>query len=163
MIVVSDTSPIANLIKIGHLDLLRLVYGTIFIPTQVYEEVQALQNFGYNVEDFSSLSWIHQVSPQNMVWVNELIHQDLDRGEAEAIVLAKELGANVLLMDERLGTSVARSMGLHTIGLLGILVVAKRQNIITDVKNWLDLLQNKGGFWVSPALKVHILNMVDEN
>ena len=54
---------------------------------------------------------------------------NLDRGESEAIVLAKELHADFLLMDERLGTSTAESMGISTIGLLGVLIKAKEQHL----------------------------------
>jgi predicted nucleic acid-binding protein len=71
----------------------------------------------------------------------QLVHalqQDLDGGEAEAIALSLEIGADLLLMDENLGRETARHLGLRYIGLIGALVMAKRKGLINAVKPHLD-------------------------
>ncbi|ELP52875.1 hypothetical protein O53_4603 [Microcystis aeruginosa TAIHU98] len=106
MIVVSDTSPITNLATVNQLTLLHQLYGTIIIPQAVYEEMASL---GYAVPgtiEIMTLSWIETrpVTQQNQV--NQLLNK-LDRGESEGIILALELGADILILDERKGRKVA--------------------------------------------------------
>ena len=108
MIVVSDTSPITNLAAVNQLTLLHQLYGTIIIPQAVYEEMASL---GYAVPgtiEIITLSWIETrpVTQQNQV--NQLLNK-LDRGESEGIILALELGADILILDERKGRKVAQS------------------------------------------------------
>jgi len=87
---------------------------------------------------------------------------ELDPGEAEAIALAKELKADLLLMDERRGRRVASRLGLRFVGLLGILVEAKHKGLIKAVKPILDSLITKAGFWLGNRLYTRILETVGE-
>ena len=87
----------------------------------------------------------------------------LDSGEAEAIILAKEIQAELLLIDERKGRNEARRFGIKIIGLLGVLVSAKRNGFIDEVKPLLDTLVNQIGFRVSKTLYERVLQEVDEN
>ena len=84
-------------------------------------------------------------------------------GVAEAIALTVELKANVLLIDERQGRLVADKLHLHYTGILGILVEAKKQGLITTVKPLLDALIDQAGFWVTVPLYTKVLQLVDEN
>jgi predicted nucleic acid-binding protein len=83
-------------------------------------------------------------------------------GEAEAIALAAEVNANRLLIDERLGRQAAAELGLSLIGVLGILLAAKRQGLISEVKPVIDDLVIQAGFRVSSQLYADVLNAADE-
>jgi predicted nucleic acid-binding protein len=116
-VVVSDTSPINYLVLIGHIDVLPTLFGNVLIPAAVHQE---LQQPGTPSE---VRAWLAS-SPAWLVLKHAHITDpslDLDAGETEAIALAEEVGANLLLMDERKGSREARRRGLNTAGTLAIL------------------------------------------
>ena len=80
-----------------------------------------------------------------------------DAGEAEAIALALEAHAELLLMDERLGRDTARHLGLRFIGLIGVLVEAKRRRLIPTIKAELDALRDVAGFRIAQELYWRVL------
>jgi hypothetical protein len=86
----------------------------------------------------------------------------LDLGEAEAIILADNLHADWLLIDEALGRNIAKLHGLHIVGLLGVLLLAKQKGFITEVKPLPDDLINKARFRVSDELYQKILHSAGE-
>ncbi|MCF8244722.1 MAG: DUF3368 domain-containing protein [Saprospiraceae bacterium] len=161
MIVVSDTSPISNLLMIGWLRLLPSIYGKVIIPDAVYEEVEALSQFGVSLHEFYAADWIERAMPSDLAAVNELLGK-LDEGESEAIILAEELKADFLLIDERLGWKEAQARSIKTIGLLGTLVKAKEMGLIPEVKPLIDALRIKAKFRMSDALIKHILKEAGE-
>ena len=161
MIVVSNTSPIFYLSTIGQLDLLRQLYDEIVIPTTVFNEIADVGNTDVSARVVPTLSWIKTQSVTNQAFVNTL-KAELDPGEAEAIALAIESKADRLLMDERLGRSAAMRVGLKVTGVLGILLAAKRNNLIQDVKPLLDALIEQVGFWVDEQLYAEVLQAVGE-
>jgi uncharacterized protein len=79
------------------------------------------------------------------------------------IALAIELNAARLLMDERLGRSAATRVGLQVTGVLGILIAAKRNDLVEDVKPLLDALIEQVGFWVDERLYAEVLQAVGES
>lgn len=162
MIVVSDTSCLSGLFLIGHLRIIEQLYGTIIVPHAVWEEFLGLEAFGFNPKTVISILNLKIQSPQNQGLV-ELLKEQLDPGESEAIALAKEINADLLLLDERLGTSVARNLGLKTTGILGILLEAKRQNLIDTIKPILTDLREKAGFWLSEHLEKQVLRSAEED
>lgn len=85
------------------------------------------------------------------------LRQELGAGEAEAIVLAIEAQADLLLMDERLGRETARHLGVRYIGLIGILCEAKHKRLIPTVKPYLDVLRDLAGFRISDVLYQRVL------
>jgi len=161
MIVVSDTSPISNLVMIGRLDILQNLFPKLVIPPKVLSEVQALQNFGVDTSIIDDANWIRVQPPQNTVEVSRLL-SEINRGEAEAIVLCEEMKADLLLIDERLGWNVAQRKNIPTVGLLGCLIKAKAIGYIEQVKPIIDDLQNKAGFWAGDKLISKVLKTAGE-
>lgn len=90
------------------------------------------------------------------------LRQDLDAGEAEAIALAIEQNADLLLMDERIGRAAAQHFDLPVIGLIGILIAAKQKKLLPEIKSNLDRLRRQAGFYISETLYQRILRDVDE-
>ena len=161
MIIVSDTSPINNLAAINHLHLLNQLYGTVFIPEAVYRELTDPSFPVAGATEVQTFDWIQTraVSDRTLV---EALSNELDIGEAEAIALAVEIQADQVLIDERRGRLVANRLNLRYTGILGILVEAKSQGLIAEVKPLLDTLSNEAGFWVAESLYVRVLRLVNE-
>ena len=124
MIVVSDTSPILNLARIGRLELLPALYHQVIIPEAVYEELTVSKADLPPGIDLSSEPWLTIATPKDQARVQKL-REDLDPGEAEAIVLAIERRADLLLVDERRARQIATAAGLTVTGLLGTVAEGK--------------------------------------
>ena len=88
--------------------------------------------------------------------------KELDKGEAEAKALATEIQADVLLIDEREGRSLARQAGLPVRGVLGILIRAKAKAEIDSVRAEIEALRSRAGFFVAPSLEAEVLRNVGE-
>lgn len=157
MIVVSDTSPVLNLARIGRLDLLALLYHEVFIPSAVYEELIRSKRDLPPAVDFASQPWLTVAAANDRNRVQEL-REYLDPGEAEAIVLAIELQADLLLVDERRG----RRVGLAITGLLGVIATAKRAGLVELAKPLLDELIHSARFWIGPELYAEVLSELGE-
>lgn len=159
--IVSNSSPLMNLSAIKKLDLLKKLYKEILIPQAVWDEVVEKGKGQPGAEDVKKASWIKKEMVSNISLV-ETLTLNLDRGEAEAIALAKEKNAELLLIDERLARNVAKHLGLTYIGLLGILREAKSNGLIRNVKKYMDLLKTVSGFWISEDVYKEILKMEGE-
>lgn len=162
MTIVSNTSPISNLAQIGQLDLVQQLYKTVLIPYAVYQELSD-ERAGETINTAIQVAnWLKVQSVENQDLVNELRSQ-VNIGEAEAIVLATEQKANRLLIDERLGRQVAIDLGVKVTGVLGILLAAKRQNLITATQPIMDDLVTKANFRVSEQLYIEVLKAAGES
>ncbi|NJO39523.1 MAG: DUF3368 domain-containing protein [Cyanobacteria bacterium CRU_2_1] len=163
MIVISDTSAITNLAAIDQLRLLPLLYEQVIIPEAVYRELVDIEPPVPGSAEVQTTSWLEVRLIANREVVERLQSEvRLDAGESEAIALALELGADLLLIDERRGRAEADRLGIKITGLLGILVEAKRKNLIVAVKPSMDALIATSEFRVSSALYNQILNLVNE-
>lgn len=162
MVVISDTSPISALIRLGELPLLFSIFNQeIILPYAVYEELLRLQEFGYSVEETLDVEWLTIKSASPSKLFSEL-KTKLDPGEAEAIALASEQDAVLLIMDERNGVSIAQSLNIETTGLIGVLVRAKRAGIIPSLRTYLDRLRSESQFFISKGLYQLALKLADE-
>ena len=85
------------------------------------------------------------------------LQRDLDAGESEAIALAVETEAELLIMDERLGRDTARIFELKYTGVVGVLIEAKRKALIEEIRPVLDEMRQKGHFRISSSLYARIL------
>jgi uncharacterized protein len=162
LIVVSDTSPVLNLARIGRLELLPLLYHQVLIPLTVHQELTTYQEDLPSGDDLASLPWLIVTSARDQKRVQEL-REDLDAGEAEAIVLAIERHADLLLVDERRGRRTATAAGLTVTGLLGVMARAKQAGLIDLAKPVLDELIHHARFWIGPELYAEVLAQLGED
>lgn len=161
MIIVSDTSPIINLAVVGQLNLLQQLYGEVIIPAAVYEEIVVIGAGLPGSREVQACGWIKPIKARNETAVASL-KLELDPGEAEAIALAIELKADLLLLDERKGRTIAARLGVRSIGILGTLIEAKQNGYVPAIKPILDRLIHEAGFWLQRELYEHILSSADE-
>jgi uncharacterized protein len=148
MLVVSDTSPVTSLLQVGHANILSTLFGRVLIPPAVRDE---LLRFHPSLPDFLHVQAIRDQPAA------ESLSRDLDRGEAEAIILAEECDAEYLLMDETIGRSIAEARGLRIVGLLGVLLMAKKAGQISSVGRLIAELELIAGFFVSDKVKQIVL------
>ena len=151
MIVVADSSPLIALSRVGKLHLLRDIFGTLLIPDAVWHEVAGSDPGRPGTLELRSASWIERRSIKDTALAN-LLRRDLGAGESEAIVLAREASARMLLMDERLGRSAAARLGIPVTGLIGILLEARRLGLVSDPAAIALELRTTAGFWISDDL-----------
>ena len=161
MIVVSNTSPLTNLAAIGQFNLLHDLYGQVHIAQGVWEELNAGGTRWPGCAEVAQASWIDQCKVQNQDLVTAL-RRDLDRGEAETIALALQLGANLTLLDEKEGRHAAERHGLRVVGVAGVLLEAKTKKFIPTVRPHLAALRQAAGFYLDAALYRHALSLAGE-
>jgi predicted nucleic acid-binding protein len=154
LIVVSDTSPILNLAAVDRLHLLRDLYVEIVVPPAVEQEI-----FRNGVR--FDLSWVRVVAAGDRKEVL-LLREQLDPGEAEAIVVAGELGAGLILVDEKRGRRIAVGRGLQVTGLLGVLAEAKARGFIARCQPVLDDMIRVAGFWIDDDMRSRYLLELNE-
>jgi len=143
MIVVSDTTPFSELAKVRQMNLLRDVFGQVIIPQEVYVEVLAGTHPAATA--VLSATWIEVLSVRDSQKVSALrAATKLGLGECAAIILASELGADRIVIDDLGARRVALSRNLPVIGTVGILLLAKQQGLIPNVKEILDNLRVQG-------------------
>lgn len=160
MIIVSDTTPISELAKVNYLDLLPQLFGQVVIPQGVFQELQVGQHPAAKLVE--NLSWLKVVVVHNRQEV-EVLQQlsKLDLGESEAIVLAEEMEAVQLLIDEKAARKVALERNLPLIGTMGVLLLAKRRGLLNSVKEVLDKMEAQG-MRISTRLYEQVLTLAQE-
>lgn len=154
--VVCNTSPIINLAAVGQLDLLPRLFGTLLIPPAVRHEIVITGAGQPGAHEVATWPAFRDASISNRPLLQSLRLQ-LDAGEAEAIACAIEYQPDWLLIDERRGRMIARQFGLRVLGLLGVLLQAKREGLIDAVAPILPRLTGEAGFWIDPALYRRVL------
>jgi predicted nucleic acid-binding protein len=151
MIVVSDTTPLRYLAVVGGLDWLPALFGEVVCPPEVLSEcLHERAPAALRVWAASAPGWLRvtEVSERAPALPAGLL---LDPGEAAAIRLARELRADLLLLDERRGRMVAQRLELAVTGTLGVVVEASLRNL-TDFERTVDLLVTGTNFRVSEAV-----------
>ena len=157
---VSNSSPIIHLTKIGMLDLLHDLFGQLLVPEMVYFECTNSIHHRNEIGLIKNAEWINEVSITNWKLFN-VLHADVDAGEAEALTLAVEANAGLILLDDQEARSKAKMLGLQVTGTLGVLLKAKKAGLIGSATGYLQQLQNTG-FWLSPALLAKLTELLDE-
>jgi len=153
MIVVSDTSVITALIQVGRQALLQDLYEIVLIPEAVHREFTSSHPILPGFLEVRAAA-----DREKVAWLTT----NLDLGEAEAIVLALESKADLLLIDEKVGRLAAVREGLAITGLMGVLVAAKRKNHIPSVRELVGQIETVAGFRVSEAVKLEAFRAAGE-
>jgi len=162
--VVADTSPLFYLAQLDLLPVLRALYGTVHVPSAVWNETIAgarkhapvMPQLGAAAAE----GWI-VVSPDPADTTLSVLHS-LDAGERAAIILARMIHADLVLIDEREGRSAAAQLRLKTAGTLGILAAAKREGLLTAVGPVFRRLRTETNFRFSSWLENAVLEAADE-
>ena len=161
MIVVSDTTPLIGLASIGRLELLQTLFGEVYIPQAVFDEAVTFgREESKAKQEVSKASWIHIVEVKDQLAVNVLL-DEMDLGEVETIVLASEMNADWVLMDEKKGRRKLAQLNIPKIGTLGILLKAKQLGYINSLKTEIENLQ-KTGFGISQSIIDQVLEIAGE-
>jgi len=160
-LVIANTTPLINFAEIGRLELLRDLFGEIFVPPSVVEELEAKRDLFAAAAMACRAPFIHvrQAADQAMLAV---LTRELHRGEAECIALGVEAGAALLLLDELAARDVAEHYGLRFTGTAGCLRLAKDLGLVTALAPLLEELRTKARFWLSRQLIDGILRDVGE-
>jgi hypothetical protein len=153
MPVVSNTSPILNLAIIGRLDLLRRQFNEVLIPPAVVSELKMETDLAGAdiIRNAISANWLRIVELRDVA-VSRALTRDLDDGEAEAIALALQERISLVLIDEHDARAAARILGLSPIGILGVLLLAKRKGDLDSVEETMLSLRDEAGFFISRDL-----------
>ncbi len=160
MIVVSNTTPILSLYKIGMLQLIKQLFAEISVPRAVYEEISIYGRGMAGCDVIDKTKYIRVKDVTNKLAVN-LLRSQLDYGEAETIVLANEINADLLLIDEKKARRIAQANNQKIIGTIGLLQLAKEKGIVKNMKPLLDMLIHNG-IWINGALYNMVLHNNNE-
>jgi hypothetical protein len=158
-IVVSDTSPIRALHFLAQIGLLEQLFGAIIVPPAVAREL-AQPRPPFTPINVSAFNNFEIRAPRDQQLVQTYV-ESIDAGEAEAIVLAIELKAT-LLIDEVAGRTAASTAGVPYMGVLGVLSLAKRQKLISEVRPLVDRLRLGLRFRIAEKLYDEFLKAIGE-
>jgi len=161
MTVISNSTPLISLAQIGRFDLLHEIFGRIIIPKGVYDEVVTEGEGRAGQRETEVAKWIEVVEVKNKLAVKLLKHT-LDKGESETVVLAGELKADWVIMDESAGRKILEFLSIRVIGVLGILLKAKEVGLIPEVKSEVDKLRTSG-FRMRESLYRRVLQLAAES
>ncbi|MBI3604542.1 MAG: DUF3368 domain-containing protein [Nitrospirae bacterium] len=159
-VVVVNTSPLIYLSSINKIHILKDLFHEIFIPDAVRKEVLSGGKGSFGFHELKNESWIKAKKIKNTLSKQWLL-TDLDEGEAELMVLAEELKAQLIIMDDKLGRRIAHLKGFPVVGTLRVLVNAKEKGIIQEIKPLLNKLK-EAGFWFSEDIYRTILKQSKE-
>ena len=155
--VVVNTTPLIALAEIGELHLLKDLYGEIYIPDAVFEEIKSEPAY---TEVRVAAEWIKQVSV-NPAGNTDMLSSRLHSGEVEVIQYARESGADLVILDDQLARRTAKYLGLTITGTLGVIIKAKEKGYVQSVNPIMDkLIQN--GLYISPKVQEDVLKLSDE-
>ena len=164
MIVISDTTPLISLMKIGRLELLHKLFGEIQIPEAVFNELVSNPRFPDESREIKSCPFIKVVVIDNSGLVKLLRRSTgLDLGESEAILLADSFDGSLLLMDEAKGRQVAAQMEISVMGTIGILMAGYKEGFLLreEIKDCVEILK-KAGRHISDRLYRQLMEKISD-
>lgn len=161
MIVVSNTSPLTSLAAIGQFELLRRLFSEVHIAHGVWTELNKGGKRHSGCREVDNAAWVLRHKARQAA-LTATLRRDLDLGEAETLALAIELKADLVLLDEQEGRHMAMRLGLQPLGVLGVLLRAKGQGEIQEIRPLLDALRQQAGFFLGDDLYRKVLEQAGE-
>ncbi|MCM1494481.1 MAG: DUF3368 domain-containing protein [Bacteroides sp.] len=158
--VIVNTTPLIALCHVGQLDLLKKIYGEILIPQAVYRELSEKKESICKKQVDNSLDWIHVEKIENQL-AKSMFKTQLHDGEVEVMILAKEKHADIIIMDDANAKKHAKYLKLPVTGTLGVLIKARKQGYISELKPVIQEMIDKN-IYISENLMRFCLEQVDE-
>lgn len=157
MILVADSSALIALSACNSLMLLEQLFDTVIVPQTVYDEViqpdkkesQALKSYLQGK--------VRKVDMSHYIYLDGFA----DAGETQAMILYKQISADKLLIDDKRGRKVAQLNNINIIGSMGILLVAKQRNLITNISSKLEQIQ-RADIYLQSSLIASVLELAGE-
>lgn len=143
--IVINTSPWIALSLCNQTSLLNQLYSQVLMPTTVKDEILVGGKKGVGVKELNVSGWLYE----------------LEKGEAEVIVLAIEKGIKLVLIDEKIARLQAKVLNLDVIGTLGLLLKAKKRRLIENIKPLISSIV-EGGYWTKEDIIEGILKAAGE-
>ena len=154
--VLANTTPLIALANIDRLDLLHQLYGTIIVPQAVIDEI-IREPAKHRVRE---CPWITLQAIQDPS-MKDVFRARLHAGEVEVIILARELQADLVIMDDDAAKKTARFFGQRVTGTMGVLLKAKREGYLDEVRPVMNALE-RDGFFISETVKAYVLREAGE-
>lgn len=161
MIVVSDSTILIGLAKIGKLGLLQDIFSKIYIPEEVFKEIAERGKKKPGSQVISEARWIETKPIKDKTQVN-LLMASLEKGEAEVLALSKEIKADLILLDEEKARKSAVIAGFEVMGLLGLFIVAKNLGLLKEIRSSIEELKRKR-FRIGDKIVVEALRKAKEH
>ena len=149
--VIVNSTPLIILSNIGHLQILKSLYQQIFIPSAVFKEVTAKTDSACQ-QIFQNFDWIQVLECKN--FDRKIYPPKLHSGEIEVLVLAQDLNADLIVLDDNAAKKTAKFLGLTVTGTLGILLKAKREGFIDSTQSAINLMLEKGFYLSDSVIKL---------
>ena len=158
-IVIADTSPLQYLFQVGLLNVLQNLFGTVWVPEAVRDELQVGRSLGFEVPDPAAFPWMLVRPATGGVAIDRL---ELGAGERAALALALEACESLVLLDDAAARAAAKQLGLSTTGTLGLLLLAKEQHLLASVAPNITSLEDRG-FRITEAVRRQVLQLAGES
>ena len=155
--VVVNTTPLISLANVSQLDILKKLYDEIMVPPAVIDEIKSQPAKSI----VSESKWI-RVIPLSQEEDKGLFRAKLHSGEVEVMLLAKEQNADLVIMDDNAAKKTAKFMGLNVTGTLGVLIRAKSEGYIREVKPIIQAII-ADGFYVDEKTVQYVLEEAGED
>lgn len=156
---ISNTSPLLYLYRIGAIEWLPKLFGEIWTPRAVVDELSEGQKRGHDVPLLESYDWLKVIEPNSVP--SEWLSLDLGAGELGTMALALENLERVVILDDALARRIAHAAGLKVWGTLKVLLEAKEQGIIKTISPHVEQLKSSG-MWISKDIRLRILSLAGE-
>ncbi len=151
--VVANTTPLIALSHVGQLELLKRLYEEIIIPEAVYKELSAKTESVCKKAVDRSSDWIRVEKIENQM-AKAMYKTQLHDGEVEVMILSKEIGADVVIIDDANAKKHAKYLGLPVTGTLGVLIKAKQKGYVSELKPVLYQMAQNGIYISQKVIKL---------